>query len=88
MSVNARWRLRSASYTGLNSTNRSFRSSARTTTRRCGSVTASGRMTTASSTVKTAVVAPMPSASDSKATAVNAGLARRTRTAYRRSCIV
>src|SRR4051794_13688055 len=56
-------------------------------TRRCGSWTGSVRRTTLLTSVNIAVLAPMPSASDSTATAVTAGVAARARTARRRSCI-
>src|SRR5438046_7757251 len=45
-----------------------------------------GRTSTASTTLKMAVQAPMPSASESTAAAVKPGRARNTRAAYLRSC--
>ena len=46
------------------------------------------RRTTASTTEKMAVVAPMPSANTPKATSVKAGVARSERTASRKSVII
>jgi len=54
-------------------------------TRRPGSAYASGRSSTPFTTVKIAVVAPMPSARVATATAVHPGLARSARQAYLRS---
>ena len=50
-------------------------------TRREGSLYGSGRMRTALTTLKIAVVAPMPSARTRTATKVNAGFLRRERMA-------
>ena len=50
----------------------------------CGN--GNGCSTTALTTLKMAVVAPMPSASVSRATAVKLGCCRSNRSAYRRSC--
>src|ERR1017187_2547923 len=54
-------------------------------TRRSGSRNGSGRRITLSTTEKIAVLAPIPRASAATATAVNPGLRRMERTAYRTS---
>ena len=56
-----------------------------TTTSCCGSLIGSMRRSTAFTTVKIAVLAPMPRARVSTATEVKAGLFSSSRSAYRRS---
>jgi hypothetical protein len=53
-----------------------------TSTRRDGSTTGSGRNRKASTIANSAVLIPMPMASDATATSVNAGLFRSQRSAY------
>ncbi len=50
-----------------------------------GALTGSSRSNNWSRSVKIAVLAPIPNASESTATVVNKGLRRRLRSAYRRS---
>src|SRR4051812_6012593 len=57
-----------------------------TTARRSGFATGNDRRIRLSTREKIAVFAPMPSASERMATAVTIGVARRERTARRRSC--
>lgn len=62
------------------------RSVSHTITSRCGSGNGTGRMSTASTTLKIAVVMPMPSASVTRLAMVNAGHRASMRAAWRRSC--
>src|SRR4030095_3356768 len=52
----------------------------------CSRTTGTGRSSTALKRLKTAVFTPMPSASDTSATAVNPGVFQSIRTPYRMSC--
>jgi hypothetical protein len=57
------------------------------TTSRSGSGYGSGFRRSAFTTLKIAVLAPMPMASEATITSVNAGLRFKVRSAYRKSCM-